>query len=101
MSICKRTSARPLRSSKVSGPSTCRWRPLHLLAQSIVPGSGVGGGGRYAPALNERGGTQNQFTASAVITIRQFWMAEVKFDSQRTVDRDWNTSGESLGFHLY
>lgn len=83
------------------GSSTFRSRPFHFLAQSIVPGSGVGGGGRYAPDLNERGGAQNQLIASAVITIRQFWMAELKFDSQRTIDKPWNKSGESLGLHLY
>jgi len=81
--------------------STFRSRPFHFVAQSIVPGSGVGGGGRYAPDLNEKSGAQNQLQATSVITIRQFWLAELKFSSQRSIDKDWNKSGESLGINLY
>src|SRR6266852_2690405 len=81
--------------------STFRSRPFHFVAQSIVPGSGVGGGGRYAPDLNEKSGAQNQLQATSVITIRQFWLAELKFSSQRSIDKDWNKSGESLGINIY
>ncbi len=81
--------------------STFRSRPFHFVAQSIVPGSGVGGGGRYAPDLNEKIGAQNQMQATSVITIRQFWLAELKFSSQRSIDKDWNKSGESLGINIY
>jgi hypothetical protein len=81
--------------------STFTSRPFHFLAQSIVPGSGVGGGGRYSRDLNEKNGAQDQFQASSVITIHEFWYAEVKFSSQRAISADWNTSGESLGLNIY
>jgi len=76
--------------------STFRSRPFHFVAQSIVPGSGVGGGGRYAPDLNERGGAQNQLQATAVMTIRKFWFTELRFSSQRFHQQRLNKSGESL-----
>jgi hypothetical protein len=81
--------------------STFRSRPFHFLAQSIVPGSGVGGGGRYSRDLNEANGAQDQLQASSLITIRQFWYAELKFSSQRAIDAEWNKSGESLGLNIY
>jgi hypothetical protein len=81
--------------------STFTSRPFHFLAQSIVPGSGVGGGGRYSQDLNEASGAQDQIQASSVITIREFWFAEVKFSSQRAITGDWNKSGESLGLNLF
>jgi len=83
------------------GDSTFTARPFHFLAQSIVPGSAVGGGGRYSKDLNEAGGAQDQLQATSVITIRQFWMAEVQFSSQRAITGDWNKSGESFGLNLY
>jgi len=81
--------------------STFRSRPFHFVAQSVVPGSGVGGGGRYTKDLNERGGAQNQLQATAVYTIRQFWFTELKFTSLRSIDKDWNKSGESLKIDMY
>ncbi len=81
--------------------STFRARPFHFVAQSIVPGSGVGGGGRYSRDLNEKNGAQDQLQATSVITIRQFWFAELKFSSQRSIPGDWNKSGESLGLNIY
>jgi hypothetical protein len=81
--------------------STVTSRPFHFLAQSIVPGSAVGGGGRYSRDLNEANGAQDQLQATSVITIRQFWMAELKFSSQRAITSDWNKSGESLGLNFY
>jgi len=81
--------------------STFQARPFHFLAQSIVPGSAVGGGGRYSRDLNEKNGAQDQLQASSVITIRQFWYADLKFSSQRAIVADWNKSGESLGLNLY
>jgi hypothetical protein len=81
--------------------STFRSRPFHFLAQSIVPGSGIGGGGRYSRDLNEQSGAQHQLTASSVITIRKFWYAELKFSSQRAITAGWNKSGESLGLNFY
>ncbi len=64
--------------------SAFRNRPFHFYAQSIMPGSGVGGGGQYVSTPNF-GKWQNTFSATSVITIRQFWMAEVKFSSKRPV----------------
>jgi hypothetical protein len=51
--------------------------------------------------LNERGGAQNQLQASAVVTIRQFWFTELKFTTIRSIDGDWNKSGESLLVKIY
>ena len=83
------------------GSSTFRSRPFHFLAQSVVPGSAVGGGGRYTQDFNEANGAQDQLQASSVITIRQFWLAELRFSSQRAITGDWNKSGESLGLNLF
>jgi hypothetical protein len=69
--------------------------------QSVVPGSGVGGGGRYSADLNESNGAQDQLQATSFITIRKFWYAELKFSSQRAIAADWNKSGESLGINIY
>jgi hypothetical protein len=81
--------------------STFSSRPFHFLAQSIVPGSGVGGGGRYTRDVNEESGAQDQLQASSVLTIREFWFAELKFTTERAVDTAWNKSGESLWLNLY
>jgi len=81
--------------------STFRSRPFHFVAQSIVPGSAVGGGGRYTADLNEKNGAQDQLQATSLITIRQFWLAELKFTSVRSIDTEWNKSGESLGINIY
>jgi len=81
--------------------STFRSRPFHFLAQSIVPGSAVGGGGQFTKDLNEKGGAQNALQATSVITIRKFWLAELKFTSLHSIDKDWNKSGESLGINIY
>jgi hypothetical protein len=81
--------------------STFRSRPFHFLAQSVVPGSGVGGGGRYTADLNEKNGAQDQLQATSFITIRKFWYAELKFTSTRAIVGDWNKSGESLFINIY
>src|SRR5215467_949586 len=62
--------------------STFRSRPFHFLAQSIVPGSGVGGGGYYGQDMN-RDIWQNRLELTAVMTIRQFWFTEAKFTARR------------------
>jgi hypothetical protein len=81
--------------------STFRSRPFHFVAQSVVPGSGIGGGGRYTADLNEKNGAQDQLQATSFITIRQFWYAELKFTSTRAIVADWNKSGESLFLNIY
>ena len=35
------------------------------------------------------------------ITIRKFWYTELKFTTERAIDKDWNKSGESLGLNFY
>jgi hypothetical protein len=55
--------------------STFRSRPFHFVAQSIVPGSGVGGGGYYGRDLNSDI-WQNRLEFTGVMTIRQFWLAK-------------------------
>jgi len=81
--------------------STFRSRPFHFVAQSIVPGSGVGGGGRYSRDLNEANGAQAQLQATAVMTIRKFWFTELKYSRQKDIDADWNKSGEALGLNIF
>ena len=55
--------------------STFRSRPFHFLVQSVVPGSGVGGGGYYGRDLNHDI-WQNRLELTGVMTIRQFWFTE-------------------------
>jgi hypothetical protein len=84
--------------------STFRSRPFHFVAQSILPGSGVGGGGRFEYDPNKKSnGAQNQFVATSVITIRQFWFAQLKFSSQIPLTAGWNksTPHEALGLNIY
>ena len=81
--------------------STFRSRPFHFLAQTVVPGSGVGGGGRYSRDINENGGAQDQIQATGVVTIRNFWLSEVKFTSQRSINAASNESGESRGLTAF
>lgn len=81
--------------------STVTARPFHFIAQSIVPGSGVGGGGRYEYDPDAKNGTQNQLVATSVITIRQFWFAELALNSQIPVVADWNPSQQALAFDFY
>src|SRR5579859_3710758 len=81
--------------------SAFRSRPFHFVAQSIVPGSGVGGGGYYGRDLNESDGSQDTLQATSLITIRKFWYAELKFTTIRAITADWNKSGESLALTAY
>ncbi len=92
------------------GSSTFRSRPFHFLAQSIVPGSGVGGGGQFAKDLNsdpnkrssaERSGWQNRFTATGAMTIRQFWLAGVSFVGQHDGYGAGANSEEKLMVNFY
>jgi len=81
--------------------STFTSLPFHFLVQSIVPGSGVGGGGRYHHDFNWGSGAQNWLQATSVITIRQFWYAEVKFISQHAIVAPWNPSQKALDLNFY
>ena len=81
--------------------STFRSRPFHFVAQTVVPGSGVGGGGRYSKDLNESNGSQDFIQATSFVTIRKFWYAEVKFNTIRAITGDWNKSGESFSLTAY
>src|SRR5579859_1078094 len=79
--------------------SAFRSRPFHFVAQSIVPGSGVGGGGYYGQDLN-RDIWQNRLEFTGVVTIRQFWFAEGKFTARRPHFGDYH-SDENFAFQLY
>jgi len=79
--------------------STFRSRPFHFVAQSVVPGSGVGGGGYYGRDLN-RDKWQNRLEFTGVMTIRQFWFAEGKFTAQRPHFGNYH-SDENLAFQFY
>lgn len=78
--------------------STFTSRPFHFLAQSVVPGSGVGGGGRYSRDFNHDN-WQNQLQLSGVMTIRQFWYTEAKFTAQRP--SFFRNTQEGFGVELY
>jgi len=79
--------------------SAFRSRPFHFVAQSIVPGSGVGGGGYYGRDLNSDN-WQNRLEFTGVMTIRQFWFAEGKFTARRPHFGDYH-SDENFAFQLY
>ena len=79
--------------------SAFRSRPFHFVAQTIVPGSGVGGGGYYGQDLN-RDIWQNRLEFTGVMTIRQFWFAEGKFTARRPHFGDYH-SDENFAFQLY
>ena len=81
------------------GTSTFRSRPFHFVAQSIVPGSGVGGGGYYGRDLNSDI-WQNKLELTGVMTIRQFWFAEAKFTARRPHFGSFH-SDENFAFQIY
>jgi hypothetical protein len=60
---------------------TFRARPFHFVAQTVVPGSGVGGGGYYGQDFNNNDQTRLELTG--VVTIRQFSFEQVKFTKRR------------------
>jgi hypothetical protein len=76
-----------------------RSRPFHFVAQSVVPGSGVGGGGYYGRDLN-RDIWQNRLEFTGVLTIRQFWFTEAKFTARRPHFGDFH-SDENFAFQIY
>jgi len=53
-------------------------RPVHLTVKSIVPGGGFGIGPTFIQPL-EHGKWQQQFDATGVGSLRQFWWTEAKF----------------------
>lgn len=79
--------------------STFRSRPFHFVAQTVVPGSAVGGGGYYGRDLN-RDIWQNKLELTGVVTIRQFWFTEVKFTARRPHFGDFH-SDENFAFQVY
>jgi hypothetical protein len=81
------------------GTSTFRSRPFHFLAQSVVPGSGVGGGGYYGRDLNSDI-WQNRLELTGVMTIRQFWFTEAKFTARRPHFGSFH-SDENFAFQIY
>src|SRR5215470_16790329 len=81
------------------GTSTFRSRPFHFVAQSIVPGSGTGGGGYYGRDLNSDI-WQNKLELTGVVTIRQFWFTEAKFTARRPHFGDFH-SDENFAVQVY
>lgn len=81
------------------GTSTFRSRPFHFLAQTVVPGSAVGGGGYYGRDLN-KDIWQSRLELSGVLTIREFWFTEAKFTAQRPHFGSYH-SDENLAIQLY
>lgn len=79
--------------------STFRSRPFHFLAQSVVPGSGVGGGGYYGRDLNNDI-WQNRLEMTGVMTIRQFWFTEAKFTARRPHLGSYH-SDENFAFQVF
>jgi hypothetical protein len=79
--------------------STFRSRPFHFLAQTVVPGSGVGGGGYYGSDLN-RDIWQNRLELTGVMTIRQFSFTEAKFTARRPHFGSYH-SDENFAFQIY
>lgn len=79
--------------------STFRSRPFHFLAQSVVPGSGVGGGGYYGRDLNNDI-WQNRLEMTGVMTIRQFWFTEAKFTARRPHFGSYH-SDENFAFQVF
>src|SRR5882724_8790414 len=62
--------------------STFRSRPFHFLAQSVVPGSGVGGGGASALEI-ERDNRHNSLESTAVMAIPEIGLADAKISARR------------------
>jgi len=81
------------------GTDTFRSRPFHFVAQSVVPGSGVGGGGYYGRDLNSDI-WQNNLELTGVLTIRQFWFTEAKFTARRPHFGDFH-SDENFAVQVY
>jgi hypothetical protein len=81
------------------GTSTFRSRPFHFLAQTVVPGSAVGGGGDYGRDLNSDI-WQRRLELKGVLTIREFWLTEAKFTAQRPHFGSFH-SDENFAFQVY
>jgi hypothetical protein len=71
---------------------TFRNRPFHFVAQTVVPGSGVGGGGYFGKDFNNNDQTRLELTG--VLTIRQFSFAEAKFTKRRPHFGSGNFEGD-------
>lgn len=77
---------------------TFRNRPFHFVAQTVVPGSGVGGGGFYGTDINNNDQTRLELTG--VMTIRQFSFAQAKFTKQRP-HFGWGTFEGDFAIQLF
>src|SRR5882672_1040279 len=79
--------------------SAFRSRPFHFVVQSVVPGSGVGGGGYFGRDMNSDI-WQNKLELTGVVTIRQFWFGEGKFTARRPHFGSFH-SDENFAFQFY
>lgn len=82
------------------GTDTFRARPFHFIAQTVVPGSGVGGGGEYSADLSN-GDWQSQLQFRGLLTIRQFGYADARFTTQRPAFGGWNAGAGDFAIVLF
>jgi hypothetical protein len=87
-------------TAKACATDTFTARPFHFLVQSVVPSSGYGGGGVYSRDLNHDV-WQNQLKMTGVLTIRQYWFAQVDFTTRRPSFGGWNQGEENFALELY
>ena len=79
---CRHMFSKPGKDDIIScATDTFRSRPFHFVAQTVVPGSGVGGGGYFGKDFNNNDQTRLELTG--VLTIRQFSFEQVKFTKRR------------------
>ena len=75
-------------------------KPASLLVQSIVPGGGTGGGGHYVKDF-DRSPWHRQFRATGLISIRQFWLAELQLRFARQAFTPWHSAEDEFNTHIY
>jgi hypothetical protein len=75
-------------------------KPESLLVQNIVPGGGTGGGGHYIKDFN-RDPWDRQFRATAVASIRAFWMAELQLRFAHDAFSPWHSAEDKFNMHFF
>lgn len=75
-------------------------KPCHLLVQSVVPGGGIGGGGRCTKDFS-RDPWKREFRATGAITIRQFWTAGLQLRIAHDAFTPWHSAQGDFVMHFY
>ncbi|MEP6961924.1 MAG: hypothetical protein ABI995_07595 [Acidobacteriota bacterium] len=75
-------------------------RPAKIAVKSIVPGGGFGVGGAFSKDFN-RGMWQRKFDASAAVSLRQFWVAEMKVSMEHPKFGVSNSARDNFNTHVY